>query len=155
MAEKTEVDLSTTEEKSGKTETEQSPTLEKVGKAETKQSLPIKKESLKKTGRPNRIETEPPKWTIRGIDVETRNIIDKAARKHGQTLGQFFNSNIREYCTGQIKKGEQPPAAPVNIKDMITAELISFKTDILESIIAASPKQDKKTFAQKLKELFQ
>lgn len=155
MAEKTEVNLSTTEKKAGKTRFKRSPTTANTGKAETKESLPVKKESFKKTGRPNRTEIEPPKWTIRGIDVETRNIIDKAARKHGQTLGQFFNSNIREYCTGQIKKGEQPPAGPVDIKDMITAELISFKTDILESIIAASPKQDKKTFTQKLKELFQ
>lgn len=155
MAEQTEIDLSTTKEKSGKTKFKNGLTVENTGKTEIKESLPAKKESLKKTGRPNRTETEPPKWTIRGVDIETRNIIDKAARKHGQTLGQFFNSNIREYCTGQIKKGEQPPAGPVDIKDMIAAEMISFKTDILESIIAASPKQDKKTFAQKLKELFQ
>lgn len=155
MAEQTEIDLSLTEKKPGKTKFKKSLTVENLGETETKENLPAKKENLKKTGRPNRTETEPPKWTIRGVDIETRNIIDKAARKHGQTLGQFFNSSIREYCTGQIKKGEQVPASPTDIKDMIAAEMISFKTDILESIITASPKQDKKTFAQKLKELFQ
>ncbi|RYY07244.1 MAG: hypothetical protein EOP43_03845 [Sphingobacteriaceae bacterium] len=169
MAEQTETGLSLTEEKPNRTKTKKSlaiesieqtktrksPSVENKGQTETKKSLPAKKEGKNKGGRPGRTEIDPPKWTIRGIDVETRNIIDKAATKYGQTLGQFFNSSIREYCTGQIKKGEQLPAGPVDIKDMIAAEMITFKTDILESIIAASPKQDKKTFTQKLKELFQ
>jgi len=155
MAEQTETGLSPTQEKTGKTKTKKSPTIENTGQTEIKKSLPAKKEDQKKGGRPGKAETDPPKWTIRGVDIETRNIIDKAATKHGQTLGQFFNSSIREYCTGQIKKGEQVPASPTDIKDMIAAEMMSFKTDILESIIAAGPKQDKKTFAQKLKEFFQ
>ena len=169
MVEQTETGLSPAEEKTHRTKTKKSLAIESIeptktrnslpietkGQTETKKSLPAKKEGKNKGGRPGKPETEPPKWTIRGIDVETRHIIDKAARKYGQTLGQFFNSSIREYCTGQIKKGEQQlPASPVDIKDMIAAEMITFKTDILESIIAASPKQDKKTFAQKLKELF-
>lgn len=132
-----------------------SQTAENIGQTETEKSLLVKNITQNKGGRPAKNEIEPPKWTIRGIDIETRNIIDKAATKHGQTLGQFFNSSIREYCTGQIKKGEQPPASPTDIKSIIAAEMISFKTDILESIFAASPKPDKKTFAQKLKELFQ
>lgn len=155
MAEQTETGLGPTQEKTGKTKTKRSPTIENKGQTETKKSLPAKKEGQKKGGRPGKVETDPPKWTIRGVDIETRNIIDKAATKHGQTLGQFLNSNVREYCTGQIKKGEQPPASPTDIKDMIAAEMISFKTDILESIIAGRPKTDKKTFAQKLKEFFE
>lgn len=143
------------EKKVKKTEAGKSQTVESTQQTETEKSLPLKNIAKNKGGRPSKNEIEPPKWTIRGIDIETRNIIDKAATKHGQTLGQFFNSSIREYCTGQIKKGEQPPASPADIKSIIVAEMVSFKTDILESIFAANPKQDKKTFAQKLKELFQ
>lgn len=63
----------------------------------------------------------------------------------------------QELCNSHLRflKWEQPAASLTDIKDVIAAEMMSFKTDILESIIAASPKQDKKTFAQKLKELFQ
>lgn len=125
-----------------------------ISKTETL-TAPVKEEIPEKNkgGRPPKLGIEPPKWTIRGVDTETRAIIDKAASKRNQTLGEFFNQDIREYCTGQIKKSQQPPASPTDMKDMIAAELAIFRTDILQAL--ASKTSDKKTFAQKLKELFQ
>lgn len=146
-----------------KTETSKRQTTKKTSQTKTnisKTETPIVPELVKeeipeknKGGRPPKLGIEPPKWTIRGVDTETRAIIDKAASKRNQTLGEFFNQDIREYCTGQIKKSQQPPASPTDVKDMIAAELATFRTDILQAIASKTP--DKKTFAQKLKELFQ
>lgn len=105
-----------------------------------------------KHGRPIKTTPEPPRWSIRGVDRETRAIIDKAAEKREQTLGEFFNHDIRQYCTGIIKISEQPPASPIDVKDMIAAELATFRTDILQAIASQTP--DKKTFAQKLRDFF-
>jgi hypothetical protein len=110
------------------TQTKKSLTPEIESQTETKISQPAKK-----TGRPNRTEPEPSKWTIRGVDTETRRFIDKAAERSGKTLGQFFNQEIREFCAGQIKKGNQPPASPDDIRKMVTDDLISFKTELIPS----------------------
>ena len=47
-----------------------------------------------KGGRPTRQTLEPPKWTVRGIGLETRRVIEKAAERTGKTLGQFFNDEL-------------------------------------------------------------
>lgn len=33
---------------------------------------------------------EPTMWTIRGIEPETRRVIEKAGKRSGKNLGQFF-----------------------------------------------------------------
>jgi hypothetical protein len=126
------------------TEIKKSPTVENEGQTETSKSQPAKKERQTKTekrpaldnkgGRPAKEGTEPPKWTIRGVDLETRSIIDKATKKQGLTLGEFFNQDIREYCTGQIKKSQQPPATQNDVKIMVQSELTVFKTELLEAL---------------------
>ena len=53
---------------------------------------------------PTRQTPEPPKWTVRGIELETRRVIEKAAERTGKTLGQFFNDELREAATNVLKK---------------------------------------------------
>lgn len=83
-----------------------------------------------KGGRPPRQSPEPAKWTVRGIEPETRRVIEKAADRTGKTLGQFFNDELREAATNVIKKGDQPPARP---EDLVTDLVEKLKTELKES----------------------
>lgn len=146
------------------TQKKPSQTLAKTGQTETIKS-PAETPEVKtpepaknKGGRPPKEGTEPPKWTIRNVDLETRSIIEKAASKRSMTLGEFFNQEIREYCTGQIKKSKLPPASPTDVKDMVNAELAVFKTDLLAQLMhmqqQQKPEVERKSFGQKLLDLF-
>lgn len=128
-------------------------------KSQTEIPETVSPETVKnKGGRPPKDGTEPPKWTIRRVDLETRAIIEKAASKRSMTLGEFFNQEVREYCTGQIKKSKLPPASPTDVKDMINAEMATFKTDILAAMLQMQqqqkPETERKTLGQKLLDLF-
>jgi uncharacterized protein (DUF1778 family) len=91
-----------------------------------------------KGGRPARQTPEPPKWTVRGIEPETRRVIEKAAERTGKTLGQFFNDELREAATNVLKKGNQSPARPEDLVneqfEKIKAELKDSQTTELQSI---------------------
>lgn len=150
------------------TENDKSPASENEAKPEATTPTPEKKERQtkkpksqtepNKKGRPARATAEPAKWTIRGVDPETRRVIDKAAEKTGKSLGEYFNTEIRQFCTGRIKKSEQPPASPTDIKEMVNAELTVFKTEILDAMLQLQqkqqPEQTRKPFLQRLKDLF-
>lgn len=98
-----------------------------------------------KGGRPTRQSPEPAKWTIRGIEPETRRVIEKAAERTGKTLGQFFNDELREASTNILKKGSQPPARPEDlVSDLVEKlklELKDSQTSELQSIREAIEKR--------------
>lgn len=81
---------------------------------------------------------EPAKWTIRGIEPETRLVIEKAATRSGKTLGQFFNAELREAATNVLKIGNQPPARPEDLVgdlvEKLKAELQASQATELQSI---------------------
>lgn len=83
-----------------------------------------------KGGRPTRQSPEPAKWTVRGIEPETRRVIEKAAERTGKTLGQFFNDELREASTNIIKKGNQPPVRP---EDLVTDLVEKLKLELKDS----------------------
>jgi uncharacterized protein (DUF1778 family) len=83
-----------------------------------------------KGGRPTRQSPEPAKWTIRGIEPETRRVIEKAAERTGKTLGQFFNDELREASTNVLKKGNQPPARP---EDLVSDLIEKLKLELKDS----------------------
>jgi uncharacterized protein (DUF1778 family) len=74
--------------------------------------------------------TEPAKWTVRGIEPETRLVIEKAATRSGKTLGQFFNAELREAATNVLKKGNQPPARP---EDLVSDLVEKLKAELKDS----------------------
>ena len=54
-------------------------------------------------------------WAIRGVDMETRAIVEKTAQRAGKTIGQFVNEDVRAYCQGQLTQS-QLPASPRDLQ---------------------------------------
>jgi len=94
------------------------------------QTKTLKSPTSSKGGRPTRQTPEPAKWTVRGIEPETRRVIEKAAERTGKTLGQFFNDELREAATNLLKKGSQPPARP---EDLVTDLVAKLKHELQDS----------------------
>jgi len=94
------------------------------------QTETLKSPTSSKGGRPIRQTPEPTKWTVRGIEPETRRVIEKAAERNGKTLGQFFNDELREAVTNLLKKGSQPPARP---EDLVTDLVAKLKHELQDS----------------------
>lgn len=43
-------------------------------------------------------------WTVRGVSHETRTAAKMAARRSGQTLGEWLEQNIRAAATDEVKR---------------------------------------------------
>jgi len=85
----------------------------------------------------------PVTWSIRGVERETRSIIEKAAERSGKTLGQYLNEDVRRLVQGELSQS-QVPAAPVDIQNQI-----DHLTKIVEGIASRIPDQGKKSFWQR------
>jgi hypothetical protein len=94
---KTKPELSTTPKKAATTKPENSTTKLKA-----------------KGGRPRKAP-DTGVWGVRGVDVETRAIIEKTADRAGKTIGQFVNEDVRAYCQGQLTQS-QLPASPRDLQ---------------------------------------
>ena len=75
-----------------------------------------------KGGRPRK-ENKPTPWSIKGVDAEARAIVTKAAERAGKTLGEYMSNEVREYASGQLKRGQQPPASPQDVAEMVKADV--------------------------------
>lgn len=106
---------------------DQQPDSEPQAEGQTKTQI---SPTSSKGGRPARQTPEPPKWTVRGIEPETRRVIEKAAERTGKTLGQFFNDELREAATNILKKGNQSPARP---EDLVSEQFERMKTELKDS----------------------
>ena len=106
---------------------DQTPDSEPKGEGQTETRI---SPTPTKGGRPTRQSPEPAKWTVRGIEPETRRVIEKAAERTGKTLGQFFNDELREAATNVIKKGNQPPA---RAEDLVTDLVEKLKIELKDS----------------------
>lgn len=56
-------------------------------------------------------------WPIKGVDRETRTALKKAAKKQGKTLGDFFNTTLREHAQGIIGS---KPQVPMKMEEVVT-----------------------------------
>lgn len=86
----------------------------------------------------------PVTWSIRGVERDTRSIIEKAAERAGKTIGQYINEDVRSFAQGQLTQ-TQLPAAPVDIQIQI-----DHLTKMVEGIATRLPEQGKKSFWQRL-----
>ena len=43
-------------------------------------------------------------WTIRGVSPETRTAVKKAARRAGQTIGEWMDETLREVATNGLQR---------------------------------------------------
>ena len=97
-----------------------------------------------KGGRPRRAP-DVGLWTIRGVDLETRTAIEKAAQRSGKTIGQYVNEELRQYAQEQLKKGNQPPMRQEDLR----TELDDIK-GMITQLADRLPTQEKRGFFQRL-----
>ncbi|MBR8840552.1 MAG: hypothetical protein DSM106950_42880 [Stigonema ocellatum SAG 48.90 = DSM 106950] len=97
-----------------------------------------------KGGRPRRAP-DVGLWTVRGVDLETRTAIEKAAQRNGKTIGQYVNEDLRQYAQEQIKKGNQPPMRQEDIR----TELDDIK-GMITQLADRLPTQEKRGFFTRL-----
>lgn len=83
-------------------------------------------------------------WAVRGVDLETRSVIEKGASRAGKTMGQYVNEDIRSLVQGQLTQS-QLPAAPVDIQNQI-----DHLAKIVEGIAERIPESGKQSFWKRL-----
>ncbi len=105
---KTEPVISLTETGNGKTEVV----------AEENEGLTASKTG-NKGGRPAKpTSTTAVTWSVRGVERETRAMLEKAAARADKTMGQYFNDEVRAFVQGQLSQAEAPqlPASPRDLQ---------------------------------------
>jgi hypothetical protein len=83
-------------------------------------------------------------WAVRGVDLETRAIIEKGASRAGKTIGQYVNEDVRSLVQGQLTQ-TQLPTAPVDIQNQI-----DHLTRMVEGIATRLPEQGKQSFWKRI-----
>lgn len=97
------------------TETNTSKTEEEM--AEGKR-LTVSK-TTKKGGRPSKpASSTAVTWSVRGVERETRAVIEKAAERAGKTLGQYLNDDVRGFAQGQLTQAEATGQAVASPRDL-------------------------------------
>lgn len=136
----TEPELSITLAESGATEPELSATPAESDATEPEQNITKPKS---KGGRPRKAP-DTGLWAIRGVDIETRAIVEKTAQRAGKTMGQFVNEDVRSFCQGQLTQS-QLPASPRDLQ--VQVEQL---TQLVEGIAARMAEPARKGFWQRV-----
>lgn len=111
---------------------------------ETTAAEPEPADKKGKGGRPRRAP-DVGLWTVRGVDLETRTAIEKAAQRSSKTIGQYVNEDLRQYAQEQLKKGNQPPMRQEDLR----TELDDIK-GMISQLADRMPAQEKRGFFQRL-----
>jgi hypothetical protein len=72
-----------------------------------------------KGGRPAKpASTTAVTWSVRGVERETRALLEKAAARTNKTMGQYFNDEVRAFVQSQLSQAEAPqlPASPRDLQ---------------------------------------
>jgi hypothetical protein len=136
----TEPELSSAPAESGATEPELSITTAESDVTEPEQNTTKPKS---KGGRPRKAP-DTGLWAIRGVDIETRAIVEKTAQRAGKTMGQFVNEDVRSFCQGQLTQS-QLPASPRDLQ--VQVEQL---TQLVEGIAARMAEPARKGFWQRV-----
>ena len=57
-----------------------------------------------KVGRPARTSAAPVPWSVRGVEADTRRVIEKAAVRTGKTIGQYINEDVCSFAQGSLPR---------------------------------------------------
>ncbi len=119
---------------------------EENGLTELELSQTLDQDTPKTKGKGGRTRRAPDVglWAVRGVDLETRAIIEKGASRAGKTMGQYLNEDVRSLVQGQLTQ-TQLPAAPVDIQNQIDQ-----LTQMIETLTNRMPEPGKKSFWQRL-----
>ena len=116
--------------------------VEQDGLTELELSQTVAQEVPKTKGKGGRTRRAPDVglWAVRGVDLETRAIIEKGASRAGKTMGQYINEDVRSLVQGQLAQS-QLPAAPVDIQNQIDQ-----LTKLVETLTNRMPESGRKSF---------
>lgn len=130
---------------SGLTETNTSKT---AGKEDDNKRLTLSKTG-QKVGRPAKSASSTAvTWSVRGVERETRAVIEKAAERAGKTLGQYLNDEVRGFAQGQLSQAEATGQALASPRDLqVQVEQL---TQLVEDIAARMNEPARKGFWQRL-----
>ena len=119
---------------------------EESGLTEPELSQTLDQEAPKTNGKGGRTRGAPDVdlWAVRGVDLETRAIIEKGASRAGKTIGQYVNEDIRSLVQTQLTQ-PQLPAAPADIQNQI-----DYPTKMVEALTNRIPESGRKTFWQQI-----
>jgi hypothetical protein len=86
-------------------------------------------------------------WSIRGVERETRAMLEKAAVRADKTLGQYFNDEVRAFVQSELSQTEasQLPASPRDLQ--VQVEQL---TQMVEGIAARLAEPARKGFWQRV-----
>ena len=155
----TETPKRKTAPESGLTEAENGKTTPEISLTETSTSKTggeiVEEERLttsktvNKGGRPPKAaSTTAVTWSVRGVERETRAIIEKAAERAGKNLGQYLNDDVRGFAQSQISQAEVAGQAVASPKDLqVQVEQL---TQLIEGIAARMSEPARKGFWQRV-----
>jgi hypothetical protein len=87
-------------------------------------------------------------WSVRGVERETRAVIEKAAERAGKNLGQYLNDDVRGFAQSQISQAEDAGQAVASPKDLqVQVEQL---TQLVEGIAARMNEPARKGFWQRV-----
>jgi hypothetical protein len=103
----------------------------------------------KRSGRPPKLASSTAvTWSVRGVERETRAVIEKAAERTGKTLGQYLNDDVRGFAQGQLSQAEATGQAVASPRDLqVQVEQL---TQIVEGIAARLAEPERKGFWQRI-----
>lgn len=103
----------------------------------------------KKGGRPAKpASSTAVTWSVRGVERETRAVIEKAAERAGKTLGQYLNDEVRGFAQGQLSQAEATGQAVASPRDLqVQVEQL---TQLVEGIAARLAEPARKGFWQRV-----
>lgn len=112
------------------------------------ESLTASKTS-KKGGRPPKpASSTAVTWSVRGVERETRAVIEKAAERAGKTLGQYLNDEVRSFAQGQLSQAETTGQAVASPRDLqVQVEQL---TQLVEGIAARLQEPARRSLWQRL-----
>lgn len=101
-----------------------------------------------KGGRPTKpASTTAVTWSVRGVERETRAMLEKAAARADKTMGQYFNDEVRAFVQGELSQAEasQLPASPRDLQ--VQVEQL---TQMVEGIAARLAEPARKSLWQRV-----
>jgi hypothetical protein len=149
---KTASEIGLTEAENGKTPSETSLTetsTSTIGVENGEIERLTASKTAKKGGRPPKpVSSTAVTWSVRGVERETRTIIEKAAERAGKTLGQYLNDDVRSFAQGQLTQAEAIGQAMASPRDLqVQVEQL---TQMVESIAARLAEPARKNLWQRV-----
>jgi hypothetical protein len=149
---KTTSEIGFTEVENGRTTSEIS--LTETGTSNTAGEIGGKEritdsKTVKKGGRPSKpASSTAVTWSVRGVERETRAVIEKVAERAGKTLGQYLNDDVRGFAQGQLSQAEATGQAVASPRDLQMQ--VEQLTQLVEGIAARMAEPARKGFWQRV-----